>query len=618
MGRALLWMLSEGGASRSPRRAAGWALGVIIVLMFGLTGRLYSLQVMHHDDFIQQRNANSSRSVTLPGTRGTIYTEDGVALAQTTFSGASVVVNPRAVPGADRGVIAARLAYLLGRDQDWADRLALQLYERRNKYYYCVQYETPPDALARVQDAMKRGELPGVEIRSIEERRYPLGQFASQIVGFVGRDMVGLEGIERALESWLAGAPGKRITLVDALGRPIEGMNDQLIQAVDGARVELTLNSGVQAIVEDELQICVEKWDPVSATIVVMDTRTGALLGIANYPSFDPNEGVDDPARRKNTAITDAFEPGSMLKPMIYARAFETGVLTPDSLIPYDVEIKLPGRRKVVTDHGHEIVPEKRVLRNGREHVTVRDAIAHSSNTCAVRVGLMLGIDEVYDGITGIGFARRTGFDLGGPRFGESAGIIRKKADWTEANSLASVCMGYEIQVTPLQMLNCFNALAGGGKVYQPYVVRRVTGTDGKVLHDASPQPLLDSWMSEGTARALRPFLADVVSGGTATNARLEQYAIAGKTGTAHKVVNGQYTEDKICSFVGFAPAEDPAISIIVVVNEARARNLNKWGWRIRHYGGTVAAPTVARVVLRSLKHLGVPERPAPQPPQED
>ncbi len=614
MGKALLWMFSDGGKLRSPRRAAGWVLGIVIVLMFGLTGRLYSLQVVQHDDYLQQRNANSSRSVALPGTRGTIYTEDGVALAQTTFSGASVVVNPRAVPAGERGIVAARLCALLGRDHEAAQKLATQLYERRNKYFYCVQYETPQDVLERVQDAMKHGELPGVDIRNIEERRYPLGSSAAQIVGFVGRDMEGLEGVERALETWLAGDAGKRIAMVDALGRPIEGMGDQVISAVDGAKVELTLNSGIQAIVEDELRTCVERWDPVGATIVVMDTNSGAILGIANFPNFDPNERVEDPAKRKNMAITDAFEPGSMIKPIIYARAFEKGILTPDSLIPYDVELKLPGRRKVITDKGHEIVGEKRLLHNGREHVTVRDAIAHSSNTCAVRVGLMLGIDEVYDAVTGIGFARRTGFDLGGPRFGESAGIIRKKADWTEANSLASVCMGYEIQVTPLQMLNCFNSMASGGKVYQPYVIKRVTGSDGKVLHEAVPEALLESWMSEKTATAIRPFLADVVSDGTATNAKLKQYQIAGKTGTAHKVVGGQYTEDKICSFVGFAPAENPQISIIVVVNEARARNVNKYGWRIRHYGGTVAAPTVARVVLRSLKHMGVPEA----PPEEE
>ncbi|MBK8206203.1 MAG: penicillin-binding protein 2 [Planctomycetes bacterium] len=611
MARALLWMLSDQGLIRSPRRAAAWGLGVIVILMFGLTGRLYSLQVMHHDDYLAQRNANSTRSVSLPGTRGGIYTADNVSLAQTTFSGASIVVNPRAVPGGERAELATRLAGLLGHDGDYARKLEEQLYQRRDKAYYCVQYETPFENIERIRAALRLGELPGVEIRNIETRRYPLGNFASQIVGFVGRDMEGLEGVERALESWLAARPGTRITMVDALGRPIEGMDDAVQSPMDGARVDLTLNSGVQAIVEDELRTCIDRWDPVSATIVVMETHSGAILGIANYPSFDPNDRNGDPASRKNTAITDAFEPGSMIKPIIYARAFEKGLLTPDSLIEYDVELKVQGRRKLVSDKGHEILPEARIQRNGREYVTVRQAIVHSSNTCVARVGMMLGIDEVHDAVTGVGFAQRTGFDMGGTRFGESPGIIRKKSDWTVPNSLVSVCMGYEIQVTPLQMLNCFNTLANGGHVYKPYVIRGVTGADDKMLHQGQPRELLDCWMSEQTALALRPLLADVVNEGTARNALLPQYQIAGKTGTAHKVKDGQYSADKICSFVGFAPAEDPVISIIVVVNEARGRNVNKYGWRIRHYGGTVAAPTVARVVLRTLKHLGVPERAA-------
>lgn len=610
MARALLWMFSDRNAASSPRRAAMWMLGALIVVMFGLTGRLYSLQVVNHEHYLDMRSANSVRTIVQPGTRGGIFTEDGVCLAQTTFSGASVVVNPRAVPGGDRAVLANRLAALLGRDAQGARALEEQLYERRNRYYYCVQYETPIEVVESIQDSMKRGELPGVEIRNIETRRYPLGNFASQIVGFVGRDMEGLEGIERGLESWLAGKPGKRMVRVDALGRALEGLQDEVEPVIDGARVELTISSGIQAIVEDELREAVERWKPVGATIIVMDTNTGALLGIANYPGFDPNQRTTDAAARKNSAITDAFEPGSMIKPLIYAKAMGKGLINLDSLIEYTRDLSLPGRRKVITDGNNEIPHEQRVQRGGKDYVTVRTAIMRSSNTCVARVAMMLGIDDVHAAVRGVGFGQRTGFDLGGPRFGETAGFVRKRQDWTEGNTLGSVSMGYEIQTSPMQMLVCFNSLANGGNVFKPYVVRRVTGADGKVLHEAEPRPLVESWMSEATSAALRPALADVVSDeGTARLAQIKQYSVAGKTGTALKVKDGQYSTDKVCSFVGFAPADNPVISIIVVVDEANAVNVNQWGHRIRHYGGTVAAPTVARVVLRTLKHLGVPER---------
>jgi len=602
-------MFSGAGRGVTPRRTAVWILGALVIIFFGLVGRLYSLQVVHHDEYLAKRNANSTRSVTLHGTRGAIYTEDGVALAQTTFSGASLVVNPRAVPAAARAELATRLADLLGRDAEYARRLERELYDRRDRFYYAVAHEVPHEVVEQVEQGVRLGELPGVELRSIETRRYPLGNFASQIVGFVGRDMYGLEGIERALEPWLAATPGRRVTLVDALGRPIEGARAEITPARDGATIELTLNSGIQAIVEDELLAAVRQWNPVAATIIVMETRTGAILGISNFPNYDPNDRSTDVEARRNAAITDAFEPGSTMKPFIYARAMERGLIGPDTLIEYTTDLHLPGRRRPVTDRGNEILPEHRIQMSGKEYVTVRQAIARSSNTVAARVALMLGVDDTYEAVTGLGFARRTGFDLGGPAFGESGGILRPHRDWTEANSLASVSMGYEIQVTALQMLNCFNAIANGGHVYKPYIVRRVTDADGAVLHEGAPRVLLDSWMSRETSEMLRPLLADVVNSGTAGNARLPEYQIAGKTGTSLKVKNGQYSRDKICSFVGYAPADDPVISIIVVVNEAQAENYNRWGYRIRHYGGTVAAPTVARVVLRSLKHLGVPER---------
>ncbi|MCC6463892.1 MAG: penicillin-binding protein 2 [Planctomycetes bacterium] len=610
MSKLLLWLFADRPASSSPRRSAVWGLGVIAVVIAGLCGRLYDLQVVQHERYLERRNSNSTRAVTLPGTRGRIVSEDGVTLAQTTFSGASLVVNPRAIPADERAAVAGRLAQLLERDAAFAAELERELYLRRDKFFYAVMREVPQAHEAAFRAAMAGGELPGVELRAIETREYPLGDFAAHLVGFVGSDMYGQEGAERALEKFLAAKPGKRLITVDALGRPVQGVDDTVQAACDGANVELTINAGIQAIVEDELRECVDNWDPVTVTVIVMETQTGAILGMANYPSFDPNKPGTDAAARTNIAITDPIEPRSMFKPLIVCSAYQRGILTPESMVEYTPELSVPGRKKRVSDHGHEIPADQLTLYMGRNCVSTSAALVKSSNTVMTRIGLMLGCENLYNSITGFGFGRRTGFDLGGPSFGESAGRVRPLADWTVPNSIPSVSIGYEVQVTPMQMLNCFNAIANGGRVMKPYAVNRVTAADGKVLYEAQPTVLLDTGLSHEVTRVqMNETLKRVVSGeGTAGSGALKEYRIAGKTGTAHKVKNGQYSSDKICSFVGYAPADNPVISVIVVVNEARGKVLNKWGYPIRHYGGTVAAPAMSRITLRALKHLGVPE----------
>ena len=388
MTKVLLWMMRD-NCTVTPRRTAQWAMGVVVIALVFLVGRLFSLQVMSHDDYLKMRNANSTRTVTIPGVRGSIYTEDGVCLAQTTFSGASIVANPRAIPASERVTVANLIAEILGGEAASARRLEQQLYNRRNSYFYSIKHEANKEQSERIRAAARQGKLPGISIRSVETREYPLGNFAAQIVGFTGRDLYGQEGVERAFEPYLSASAGKRIITVDALGRALEGVNDYVDPALDGARVTLTINSGIQAIVEDELRTAVDKWDPVSMSIIVMDTQTGAILGIANYPNYDPNIRTTDLSARKNTAITDGFEPGSMVKPIIYARAFELGIITPDSLIEYTPVFKIKGRRKTVTDRGHEIPPEECEEKNGKYYVTARKALLTSSNTCAVRVALM-------------------------------------------------------------------------------------------------------------------------------------------------------------------------------------------------------------------------------------
>ncbi len=617
MARWLNWFLQPGNAASSPRKRALWILGFVVAAMCGLCGRLFSIQVFAHDKYQAQRDHNSTRTIPLPGDRGAIFTRDGVALARTTFSGNSVIVNPRAVPAAQRQPVAARLAKLIGRDEAFAKSLELELNRRADKFYFSVAREIGDAEATAVNSAVKSGELPGVELRSIETREYPQGVFASHIVGFVGADKAGQEGVERLLDGMLTPQPGKRVITVDALGRPVPGVDDLVEPAVNGANVELTLDAAIQAIIEEELKACVEKWDPVSVAVVVMETHTGAILGMSNYPTFDPNNPGASPDGRRNISITDAFEPGSMFKPLIVCGAYQEGLLTPDSMLPYTPELKVPGRRKLVSDGTHPIPANcLEMMADGRWGASIEVGLTKSSNTMMTRIGLMLGTERLRAHLDACAFGRRTGFDLGGPQFGESPGRLRPLPQWSTGSSIPSICMGYEVQVTALQMLNSFNAIANGGKMMKPFVVRRVVSADGEVLYERKPEILCDTGLSENVTRNLmNDTLKRVVSAeGTAKSASLTEYKIAGKTGTAHKVKQGQYSSDKICSFVGYAPADDPCITVIVTVNEARAKVLNKWGYPILHFGGTVAAPTMSRITLRTLKYLGVAETPPDLP----
>lgn len=611
MKRVMDWFLRSTPQSASPRRRALLILGLLFAVMCGLCGRLYSLQVMSHEHYQAQRDRASTRTIALPGERGAIITRDGVALARTTFSGNTVVANPRAIPAALRKSVAVRLTQLMGRDDAFAARLELELHRRADKFYYSVAREISDAQAEAVKAACKAGELPGVELRAIETREYPQGVFASHIVGFVGADKAGQEGVERMLDAVLAPKPGKRVVTVDALGRAVPGIDALTEPAVNGANVELTIDAAIQAIVEEELKACVEKWDPVSVAIVVMETHTGAVLAMSNYPTFDPNNPGASPDGRRNIAITDAFEPGSMFKPLIVCGAYQHGLLTPDSVLPYTPEIRVPGRTKAVSDGTHPI-PQSCLVKmaDGRWGAPVDVGLVKSSNTQMTRIGLLLGPDRLHEHLRRCAFGMRTGFDLGGPQFGESAGRLRPLSQWSIGSSIPSICMGYEVQVTALQMLNSFNAIANGGSLMKPYVIRRIVAADGEILFERKPEVLMESGLSaEVTRKLMNDTLKRVVSAeGTAKGAKLDEYAIAGKTGTAHKVKGGQYSSDKICSFVGYAPADDPCISVIVVVNEARAKVLNKWGYPIQHFGGTVAAPTMSRITLRALKYLGVSE----------
>ncbi|NUQ33611.1 MAG: hypothetical protein HUU29_01535 [Planctomycetaceae bacterium] len=364
----------------------------------------------------------------------------------------------------------------------------------------------------------------------------------------------------------------------------------------------------------------------------MLESNTGRILALANYPTFEPErffEAKQD--MLKIRAITDPFEPGSVFKPLILCGGIENDLFTPDTLIPYKPTVSVLGR--VVTDGAHPIMAKDHASSG---LVTATMGITKSSNTCAnfvaqsIFAGKRLGGHEYgpanvvpYEGagrldvmLRSFGFGQYTGFDLGGTSGGESRGTLPDLAEWTKStkpnyairNVVPSIAQGYQVQVTALQMLCCFNAIATGGVRMKPFVVDKVSARDGRVLFEQLPQVAGHSGISPETAAQMREMLENVVDDGTGQKAHIEGYRLAGKTGTATISTNGGYGENaNTCSFVGFAPANDPRISAIVVARHPHKRKVNQYGYPLLPYGGSVAAPYLAEIVERTLVHLGVP-----------
>lgn len=640
----MFWKNTESSPPREARvrvRAA-IAFGLLGILMFGALGRVYAVSVGEHDRYAAKSEANSTKTISIPHERGTIYSKDGQILAQSVLSGTSIFINARQVAADERPEVARLLAKAL--DLNPATLLAKLERHNRNAGLPIELNPTPEESLA-VSQLMEQGLVPGVHFRSRPQRIYPKQFSAAQVIGFCSLDgetdgsMRGAEGIEAAYDQYLRGTDGLQIRRVDARGRLIPTGDEVDIEAVPGADVHVTVDATIQEFAEAAIRELCEKWDPVFACAVVMESKTGRVLAMVNAPGFDPNTYSDSkPEHRTNHALSAAWEPGSIFKPLIYAGAIEDGLIEKDTPIPYRDTIFV-GRRKV-WDGDHPVMqkdqcgPEGGV---GKGYVTPTVALAKSSNPLAVYVAqsvfagrlfpeLRFPVDHVlpYEGagrldarLRGFGFGEYTGIDIGGRRGGESRGTLPSAKQWTRVvagviNEVPSLAQGYAVQVTALQMLACFNAIAIDGARMRPYVVEKVVSRTGDVLFEQGPLVSGNSGFSPDTARDMREILERVVSkDGTAGSAFLKDYRMAGKTGTATISDGGSYGEESrrnTCSFVGFAPVEDPTLSIIVMVREPRTVHKDKNGRRINFFGGAVAAPYMASIMQQSLAYLGVPK----------
>ncbi len=607
---------------------------IFAMLLFGALGRIFAISVLKHDYYEEKSRSNASQKIILPAIRGRIFSADAKPLALTSLSGSSLYANVRAIPARDRPIVAELIANLLDID-------AQKLSQKLEKYHDCaglpIKFFLNDAQATQVQSLIEAKLLPGIHFRDRTERLYPRGINASHIVGFVNLDGRGVGGIEGAYNTFLQGEAGYQKTQIDALNRGIAQLDDEFKAPQDGADLYLTIDSTIQEFTDQALAELVEDWQPESASALVMESRTGRILAVANFPAYNPSSYFEaEQEALKNRSLTDAWEPGSIFKPLIFASALEQGILEADTPIPYKARIRIRGR---VIEDDHPVEKSYHVDRFGNPdpeggHIPAWVGIMKSSNVTACYVAQSLYAGHAYDSLEFLpdqvlpfedsgrlaeelarfGYGKYSGIDIGGKRFGESRGSLPRQSEWERIpnairNVIPSIAMGYQVQVTAIQMLACFNALATGGIRMRPFALDQIRSADGEVLLQNKSEVMSTSGFSSETAQEMRKILEKVVSSeGTARRAQLKGYKVAGKTGTAMVAENGNYGSGKTCSFVGFAPAQDPVLSIIVTARKPSKHIKNKWGYKLPFYGGTVAAPYFSRIMEKSLEYLGVPK----------
>ena len=532
--------------------------------------RLATLQVLQAAELTVKADRQHQKTVSLEGVRGTIVDRHGKMLAMnlevpSVFGVPTALDSPSKTARALSPVLHVR-----------ADELERKL--RQDRGFVWLARKLDPEQGRRLE----RMPMEGIGIVLEGRRFYPKGPLLSHVLGFAGMDGEGLEGIERRYESHLHGE--KRVTVLqrDALGRtvfPKKMSNEQ--SPAPGHQLVLTIDEVIQYIVEKELEEAVARAEAKSGTMIVLDPSTGALLASAVSPRFDPNAvSALRPDRWRNRALTDAYEPGSTMKAVLAAAAIEERVMKPDTLVFGEQGRMAIGNTMI---HDHEKLG----------WLSFAQVIQKSSNVGAAKAGMALGEQRFYRYLQSFGFGARTEIDLPG----EAAGLLKHPREWG-GRTLASISMGQEVGVTPMQMVSAVAAIANGGVLMRPYVVSEIRDAQGQTLKAVLPH-VKRRVISPETARTVTTMLEGVVTDGTGGKAAIAGFRVAGKTGTAQKIDSrtGRYSASQfVSSFVGYVPANNPRLAMIVVIDEPRGES----------WGGTVAAPVFNRVGEQVLNYLGV------------
>lgn len=547
-----------------------FALLLCLIWVGAIVLRLVFLQVIRHEAYLQRANRQRQSVVTLDPERGPIVDSQNRQMA-ISIASSSIYAMLEEMDDPEKAM--QQIASVISIDPDEI------VNKNRGRSFAWVARKIPQDKA----EVIRKMQIPGIYFTTESRRYYPNKDLAAHVLGFVGLDNKGLSGIEYQYESVISGVPGKLFALRDAKRRLLmpSGSNS-VVQPTVGRSLELTIDSGIQHIAERELQAAIEEEGANGGSVIIMNPRTGEILALVNAPSFNPNAFSQVIARQwKNRAIQDYYEPGSTFKPVVAAAALDLGLVNPKD--EFDCQwgsIALAG--------GH-------ILKDHKAFglLTFQEIIEKSSNVGMIKVGMKVGPDSIYKFANMFGFGQKTGIDLPG----ESPGIVRPVNKWS-AISIGAVSIGQEIGVTPVQVLRMMTAIGNGGLLVSPHLVSHISDSTGEMKPTVFPQPQPLPLKHE-TLATLRTFVEGVVDHGSGTLAQIPGYRVAGKTGTAQRIgTSGTYADGGyIASFVGFAPVEDPAFSMIVVLN----------GPKKEYYGGRVAAPLFRKIGQQVLKYLDIP-----------
>jgi cell division protein FtsI (penicillin-binding protein 3) len=552
-------------------------VGALALWSIGIEARLVDLQVFQHAEMADRARQQQQQGHDVPAKRGEIVDRNGEILAYS-IDASFVYAMPREMkkPAETAAAVCQALGGCSPADQTWIDRF------KNHAAYAVVRHQITPDAEARLR-ALK---LDGIGFDLETKRYYPKMDLAAHVIGFVGAENKGLAGIESKYDAVITGRPGRTEVEVDAKHHVVETRVHR--EPTAGATVELTIDQYLQHIVERELQAGVTGHHAQSGAAVVMDPKTGEILALANYPTFNPNA----PGRFRaddftNRAVENLYEPGSTFKIVTVSAAIEEGVMKPGDMVDCNPGYITIGKRviKDAEGHNHGLIPFEEV-------------VVLSSNVGAAKIGLKIGPERLSRYVHRFGFGEALSPDFPG----QTAGIVWDPSKMNDS-AVASVSMGYQVGVTPLQMAAAVSAVANGGTLFEPHVVRAL-------IRDGERQPVapkaLRRAITADTAASVTEIMEAVTERGTGKRAQLASYQVAGKTGTAQKLIDHHYSDTAYnASFVGFVPSRQPALTIVVLIDTPKGE----------YFGGEVAAPIFQRIAEASLQRLGVPATINPTPP---